>query len=187
MQKLSLAQHAESSKKQQERKCDSTELKSGWALKSPRKASRMTIMSRHHGHFWSIFSIEVNEQVGKLTTISWSCTYNEVKLYKSGKLTFYPEEWRSAKQKARFFFLFFCTKKGQEANADDLRHWYKSGKTQDKQCTSNSNDGHPSMYEDMDLCNPAEKNRIGKLILKCFSDLPKDKKGFIRDATCARM
>ena len=64
-------------------------------------------------------------------------------------------------------------RKGQEANADDCEALVQEQEWQEMRETvyQQLDYGHPLVYKDMDLCNLAEKNGIGKLKLKCLKDI----------------
>ena len=166
MQKLSVA---ESSMKGLGKKDESTELKSGWALKSPKKPTRMT----ENVKSFLVHVFNEGQRTGRKANPHEVAHTMKYKLNESGKLTFHPDEWRNAKQIASFFSRMASVRKGQEANADDCEALVQEQEWQEMRETvyQQLDYGHPLVYEDMDLCNLAEKNGIGKLKLKCLKDI----------------
>ena len=84
-------------------KKESTDLMSGWALKNPKKPSRMSDSVK-------LFLIAIfNEGQRKKKGGGIKANPQEVahivkhKLNEIGKLAFHPDEWRTAKQIASFF------------------------------------------------------------------------------------
>ena len=104
------------------------------------------------------------------------------KLDESGKLAFHPDEWRTVKQIASFFSRMSSVQKDHvtidaveaaDLDDDDCDALVQEQEWHDMKAAVFDQLGYqlPLMYEDVNLCQLAQTNDIGKLKLKCLKDI----------------
>ena len=157
---------------------ESTDLMSGWALKNPKKPSRMSDSVK----LFLIAIFNEGQRSGIKANPQEVAHIMKHKLNESGKLAFHPDEWRTAKQIASFFSRMSSVQKDHvtidaveaaELDDDDCDALVQEQEWHDMKAAvfDQLDYQHPLMYEDFNLCQLAQTNGIGKLKLKCLKDI----------------